>query len=99
MIDNYSNILKDLINEGFSLTKKSIEGYDCDCEKIISFAVPHCDKLQLYVAIDIKARMVYFCCKYVNGEKVGSNTEAISEDLDYSFISWLDEKIEERIRY
>ena len=65
MIDDYSNILKDLINEGFSLTKKSIEGYDCDCEKIISFAVPHCDKLQLYVAIDIKARMVYFCCKYL----------------------------------
>ena len=55
--------------------------------------------MQLYVTIDIKSRMVYFYCKYTNGENVGSNTEIIPEDLDYPFISWLDEKIKERIRY
>lgn len=99
MTYNKSTILKDLIDEGFNKTSKSIDGYVCDCEKIISFAVPHRDNLQLYVAIDIKSRMVYFCCKYTNGEEVGSNTEIIPENLDYPFIYWLEEKIEERIRY
>ena len=99
MIDNYSNTLKELVNKGFNIVNKSIDGYVCDCEKIILFVVPHCDELQLYVAIDIKAKMVYFCCKYTNGEKVGSNTEIIPENLDYPFIYWLEEKIEERIRY
>ena len=99
MIDNYSNILNELINKGFNIVNKSIDDYTCDCEKMIQFAVPHCDNLQLYVAINIKSRIVYFCCKHTNGEKIGSNTEVIPEDLDYPFISWLEEKIEERIRY
>lgn len=99
MIDNYSNILNELINKGFNIVNKSIDGYNCDCEKMIPFTVPHCNNLQLYVAIDIKSRIVYFCCKHNNGEKIGSNTEVIPEDLDYPFISWLEEKIEERIRY
>lgn len=60
MIYNYSTILKDLIDEGFNITKKSIEGYDCDCEKILSFTVPHCNKLQLYVAVNIDERKIYF---------------------------------------
>lgn len=33
------------------------------------------------------------CCKYTNGEKVGSNAEIIPEDLDYPFTSWLDEQL------
>lgn len=99
MIDNYSNILNELVNKGFNIVSESIDGYTWDCEKLISFVVPHCDKLQLYVAINIKSRMVYFCCKHTNREKIGSNTETIPEDLDYPFISWLDEKIEERVRY
>lgn len=99
MIDNYSNVLEELINKNFNIVNKSIDGHTCDCEKVIPFVVPHCDKLQLYVAVDIKSRIVYFCCKYTNGEKVGSNTEIIPEDLDYPFTFWLEEKIEERIRY
>ena len=99
MIDNYSTILKDLIDEGFNLTMKSIEGYDCDCERIIPFSVPHCDKLQLYVTINIDKRKVYFYCRYLDGEEIGSNIEIIPESLDYPFIYWLREKIEERIRY
>ena len=99
MIDTYSNILNELVNKGFNIVNKSIDGYNCDCEKMIPFVVPHCDNLQLYVAINIKSRIVYFCCKHTNGEKIGSNTEAIPEYLNYPFISWLDEKIEERVRY
>ena len=99
MIDNYSNILKELVNKGFNIVSESIDGYTCDYGKMIPFVVPHCDNLQLYVAINIKSKIVYFYCKNTNREKVGSDTEVIPEDLDYPFISWLEEKIEERIRY
>lgn len=98
-MEDYSFILKELVEEGFHIDKKSVEGYECDCEKVIPFAVPHCDRLQLWVAVNINARKVYFYCEYTDGEKIGSNMETIQEDLDYPFIYWLREKIEERIRY
>jgi hypothetical protein len=98
-MENYSQILKELTEEGFYQEKKSTEGYECDCEKAISFTVPDCDRLQLFVAVNINAKKVYFYCRYTDGEKIGSNIEIIPEDLEYPFIYWLREKIEERIRY
>lgn len=98
-MENYSQILKELTEEGFYQEKKSAEGYECDYEKAISFSVPDCDRLQLFVAVNINAKKVYFYCRYTDGEKIGSNMEIIPEDLEYPFIYWLREKIEERIRY
>ena len=40
MIDNYSNILNELVNKGFNIVNKSIDSHTCDCEKMIPFAVP-----------------------------------------------------------
>ena len=98
-MENYSQILKELTEEGFYQEKKSTEGYECDCEKAIPFTLPDCDRLQLFVAVNINAKKVYFYCRYTGGEKIGSNMETIPEDLEYPFIYWLREKIEERIRY
>lgn len=98
-MENYSQILKELTEEGFYPEKKSAEGYECDCEKVIPFALPHHGRLQLFVAVNINAKKVYFYCRYTDGEKIGSNMETIPEDLEYPFIYWLREKIEERIRY
>lgn len=98
-MENYSQILKELTEEGFYPEKKSAEGYECDYEKAISFNVPDCDRLQLFVAVNINAKKVYFYCRYTDREKIGSNMETIPEDLEYPFIYWLREKIEECIRY
>lgn len=96
---DFPNIVKELILQGFYPEKRSAEGYECDYEKAISFNVPDCDRLQLFVAVNINAKKVYFYCRYTDGEKIGSNIEIIPEDLEYPFIYWLREKIEERIRY
>lgn len=98
-MENYSQILKELTEEGFNTTKKSIEGYECDCEKVIPFTLSDYGRLQLFVAVNINAKKVYFYYKYTDGEKIGSDIEIIPEDLEYPFIYWLREKIEERIRY
>lgn len=93
-MDNYSCILKWLIEDGFYPEKISPEGYDCDYEKVI----PHDDIYSLWVNVSLRDRNVYFYDEYDCGGKISSYTAEIPEDIDlcdYNFIYWLRSEIEE----
>lgn len=81
--------------EGFTWEDFSVEGYECNYEKII----PHGDDLyELFVAIDLENRRVYFYDQYECGGVIGSYDLDIPEYLDLwstQFIDWLNSEMED----